>query len=703
MIAPPATSNERFAAPGATPSEFDRLRNPPESAAFDGRFRAAAWWATQVCLLALAAWTLDALLMKRYLDRPWLILLGLTGIFALVGAASWMARRLPQETHLPLRAVWRRIGPHELVFVALALSFLFVFHGEFQRARVDGRAYFAQVRSFVMDRDADFSNENRDFAVQGSADHFASGAPFLWVPFFLAAHLWLAGLNLFGGNYPLNGYFNPYQRAIGIGTIAYGVAGLVIIQRLLSRYFADKVATLATVAVCLGSFIGWYVSVDVSYAHGVSMFTTALFVYYWDTSRARAPAAPGAAARSIPARGERTVREWLILGALGGVMSMARWQNLLFVIIPAGEAIAGLRRGALRDLLPRYAAFAGALILAFSPQMLVWKLFRGSWFDMPDEVHPIRWLHPDPLRELFSSDRGLFAWTPLLLFAILGLFLFVRRERLVGTLLIAAFAAQVYISSTILSVGHGPGARKFVNCAVIFALGLAALIEWLQRHPLVAPAAAIAALITVNLAFNADLRTTDVEQQTAVPALRILQATTSRLGNPFVLPMNAWVAWRYGVTLSSWDRLGSREYNNVHIDLGSENDDKFLGRGWSDREGAGESSFRWAVGTESTLLVPLYESDRYAVEMRARAFSFEGAPRQIVEVWLNGDLAGRLAVGTEMEWHRLVVDAGLVRAGLNGVRLRYSYAESPRAHGQSDDARPLAVQFDQLDLIRNPS
>ncbi len=680
-----------------------------------------AWWTTQAALAGVGLWTFHVFLMKRHLDRPLILGTALGAIFVLGGTAAWLTRRAPDDAPLPMRRWWRSVGRQELVFLALFLAFLFVSHWEFQRARVDGRAYFAQVRSFVIDFDADFSNENRDFAVQGSADHFASGVPFLWIPFFVAAHLWLAILNLFGGGYSLSGYFNPYQRAVGLGTTVYGVLGLVLIQRLVSRYFSKTVATIATVGVCLGSFVAWYLSIDVSYAHGVSMFTTTLFVYYWDTTRARSAAPTGGAGLPPTPRGERAIKEWVILGALAGIMAMVRWQNLLFVVIPAGEAVLLLWRASvgvggtadsakespaprdmIRELLLRYGAFAGALVLGFFPQMIVWKVNRGSWFDMPDEVHPISWMQPDPVRELFSSDRGLFAWTPLLLFAIIGLFIFARRERLFGTLLIAAFAAQVYISSTILSVGHGPGARKFTNCAIIFCIGLAALLDWLRRRPLAAPALGLAALIVVNIAFNADMRTTDLEQHSTVPAARILEATTSRLGNPFTLPINAWVAWRYGVTLSSWERLGSQTYNNLRIDLGAPGDDKFLGHGWAEPEGDPELSFRWSVGAESTLLAPLKESDRYAIEIRARAFSFDGAPAQIIEVWINGEMAGRLPIGRELDWHRLIIDRDFIKSGLNGIRLRYRYAESPSSLGISDDSRLLAVQFDQLNLIRNP-
>ena len=690
-------------------NEEQRVDNRPV-----GRLVQGAWVCAHAALAGLALWVFDILLLKRHLDRLAILGGALLAIFLLVLASRATAHRATGLRPGRLRRVWRRVGRADLVYVALFLAFLFVFHWQFMRARVDGRAYFAQVRSFVIDLDADFTNENEEFAVQGSADHFASGAPILWTPFFLAAHWWLALLNLLGGEYARDGYFNPYQRAVGLGTIVYGVIALVLIRRLASRYFSERVATISTVALCLGSFVGWYLSVDVSYAHGVSMFTTALFVYYWDSTRKGTGGASAAAAQ--PARGQRTPREWIVLGGLVGLMSMARWQNVLFAIIPAGESLllyAGAwrrdrqagherRHASVRELLLKHALFAVAAIAAFFPQMIVWKIHRGSWFDIPDEVHPIRWGAPDFTRELFSSDRGLFSWTPVVLLGVLGLFVFARHHKLFGALLLAAFVAQVYISSTILSVGHGPGARKFTNCAVIFCIGLAALIDWLRRRPLVAPTVVLATLVVVNVFFNFEMRTTDLEQHNAVPTLRLLGGTTSRLGNPFALPMNAWVAFRYGVPLYAYERVGSQTYNNVRIDVGSEGDDKFLMSGWSNREIAPDFSFRWAVGIESALLVQLKEADVYTLEVLCAPFVYRDAPLQTIEVWVNGELAGRIPLSERMDWHRLTIDNRFVKAGLNGIHLRYQYAVSPASLGQSSDARELAVQFDRLNLIRNP-
>ncbi len=76
-----------------------------------------------------------------------------------------------------------------IVFVVFLLLLLLLFHMGFQRAASDGRAYFVQVRSLVMDWDLDFANDEAMFGDQAqgympsarpsSRVHFSSRAIYL--------------------------------------------------------------------------------------------------------------------------------------------------------------------------------------------------------------------------------------------------------------------------------------------------------------------------------------------------------------------------------------------------------------------------------------------------------------------------------------------------------------------------------------------
>lgn len=637
-----------------------------------------------LALVAVRIWNL--LLFKEHLDRPGIVATWLAAAFVLVVLSLGVARRTPAKERSWLQQRWAAIEGPDLAFVALFFVLLFLFHWGFQRAASDGREYFVQVRSLVMDGDLDFANENAAFGVRGTAGMYAFGAPLLWTPFFVVAHLTIGVWNLAGAGLPADGFANPYQRAIGLGTLAYGFIALVLIYRLLSHYFSRRLAALSTLAIACGSFILWYLVVDNSMSHGASMFAVTLFVYAWHESR-----------------GDDSRRRWALLGATAGLMAMVRWQNILFVVFPLAEELARLRqRGGkpLKDAVAGYGVFGAVFLLASLPQLIFWKVVSGRWIAPPASSHAVAWADPQIADVLFSSDRGLFAWTPILLLAVLGLPLFQRRDRLFTGAMVLAFAGQVYINSLVEQGGHGFGARKFAGCALIFAIGLAALLDWMRDRPGLTAGLLVGSLVLLNTFFMLDMSRSRLPATGTITFEEMLGSATSKLGNPFTLPMSTFVAWRYGGDLTLYERLGKQTFNNAHIDLGSPTDDRFLARGWSGREAAPDFDYRWSLGAASSFVVRLKEGVDYRLEVRCAPFPHPREERQVVEVWVNGKLADRLALGATMDTYRAHLPAALMQAGYNEIILRYGYTASPRELGISNDPRELAVQFDTLSLIR---
>jgi hypothetical protein len=129
-------------------------------------------------------------------------------------------------------------------------------------------------------------------------------------------------------------------------------------------------------------------------------------------------------------------------------------------------------------------AAAGLLsaVLVFSPQFTIWKATGGKFLSGPyQEIGDyFDWLHPDFWGTLFAtSQHGLFAWTPLLLPAALGLTFFVKKDRRFGLLAILTCVLHAYIYScwSVWWTGVGFSNRFFVELSPFFVLGLAALME----------------------------------------------------------------------------------------------------------------------------------------------------------------------------------------------------------------------------------
>jgi hypothetical protein len=629
--------------------------------------------AVLLALCALRLWHL--LLLRQSQDAPLVV-------------AAWLV------AFVGLTMIVRPPTRMQAAFTLLLAVMLFLFHWGFERAASDGREYFVQVRSLVMDRDFDFTNEDAVLGARGAAKMYPFGLAILWAPFMVLAHGWLALLNLFGGAHTLDGYTNPYQRAVGLGTLLYGFTGFVLAFRIMRDYFSDRLALVAVVATAAGTFALWYLVVESSMSHGVSMFAATLFLYVWHRAR-RAGLAAGERGAGLP------IGWWLALGLSAGVMAMVRWQNITIAIVPSAILLwEAYRRG------DRWGRGVGAMAVAglvgAFPQLLFWRVVRGGWISLPAGDHGWNPTELFVADILWSSNHGLFATTPLVLFAVLGLGLFFRRDRTLALALTVAFLFQVLANSASGDWWGGPGfgARRFDSCFLAFAVGLAALLTWLRRRPFVAPAALLAAFVGLNVLLMIDVRSGLLPAAAAITVRDATESVYRRLGNPFSFPFNAWIAWKYDADWSLLDRLEGRRYFNVAIDFGLPGDDTFLSRGWSEPELGDGQSFRWATGDAAAFVVPFRAAGRYRLEIVCAPFVVPNGGRQSITLVVNDVTAGRIALNEGMQSYAFDIPPDLTRAGLNLFRFEFRYAMSPQALGTAPDARPLAVMFDSLRLIR---
>jgi len=641
--------------------------------------------ATAIAVLA-ALWSWDAIVFTY--SRSWSawLPLGLAVIFVVA-----LSRR--RET---TRGDGRWVGPLAL---GLALLLVELMHLGYSRAAGDGRQYFAQLHSLVIDGDLNFANEAADFGAPMPA-LFPIGSAILWLPFYLAAHVWGWCLHLLGRDVVLDGYGPPYQMAVGLGSVAYALAGCVLAYRVAREYFSPAIALGSVVLAISASPLIWYLAIDPSWSHGTSMFSVTLFLYAWHSSR-----------------GKRSLAQWAILGAAAGLMALVRWQNVAFVLVPAVEAAAQAMRGLTRrDFMRLVAPVRGVLaaiatgLVVFLPQMYVWKVTNGGWLTAPHgQAGQMWWNDSRVIDVLFSSNHGLFAWHPALYVGTLGLLLFARRDWKFAALLAVCFVIQAYLNGAVSTWWGGSsfGGRRFDGLTLLFVLGLASAIQASLRRPGLVVSAVAAAFVAANGLLIAGVITGNLPVGEGLPAGQFAASAARQIGNPFSFPANAWFAWKYGGSLGDYDRVGRQLYSNIRIEFGDPSDDQFLTRGWWGRETDTEGSFRWSSGTSSGLWVSLLgarvvEEGReaampdYRLVFRAAPFDVPDLGAQRIGVEINGTEVAAFDMAVGFREYVVAVPGRRLGRGLNAIRFVYGYARSARETGLGDDPRVLAVRFDWL-------
>jgi len=357
--------------------------------------------------------------------------------------------------------------------------------------------WLAANTSFRMGRtDAQGNIVPAEYTATGRLDnHFSVGPAILWFPFLAVAHGGVLMWDRLGGRVPADGFSKPYMVAMAVGTALYGFLALMISFALSRKYFAERWAFLATLGIWFASSLPVYMYFNPSWSHAHSAFTVALFLWYW-----------------IRTRASRTCLQWFLLGAIGGLMLDVYYVSGVLLLLPLLESLQTYwraRRGyavaTIGYLFMGNLAFAAALVTAFLPTLITKRIIYGSYVKSGYENLWV-WTSPSLLKVCVSADHGLFSWTPILIAAVVGLFVLWRSDRDLAVYSILVFAAVLYTIGCyqdwdgLSSFGN----RFFVSLTSIFVIGLAAFLDsleraWNEKGALIVSASATAALILWNL------------------------------------------------------------------------------------------------------------------------------------------------------------------------------------------------------------
>ncbi len=387
--------------------------------------------------------------------------------------------------------------------------------------------YFVPLRSFYFDRDLHYANEYAHFISRDpvahaglepymetvtSTGHRLNDAPigsaFLWAPFYVVADVAVVVARTFGVNVQRDGYGWPYTFAVCLGSLVWGTAGLFLTYRLCRKYASRMAASLSVISIWFASPLILYLYITPPMAHANSMFAVALYLLVWHETRQRSQTS-----------------WWAFLGVTAGLMVLVRelnWLFLLTIVIDELTAIfvfskSGLKRsetllsscgtlsaGLCKQIQRKwrgYLTFAVLFGVVVAPQFFVYLTLHGTFGPSPFILEKFLMVPSFAGAVLFSGFHGLFSWHPVTFLGVLGLIYFWRYEPLIASALALVFIVQVAVIGSYETWWGGAsfGARRFINCLPIFALGLAVVLTRLQPFMRRVAAFGLAFLVIWNL------------------------------------------------------------------------------------------------------------------------------------------------------------------------------------------------------------
>ncbi len=540
------------------------------------------------------------------------------------------------------------------------------------RLDADAVEYYSHLRSLYFDQDLDFANEFEHFGILTRGDKvqptrtghrrtiFSVGPALLWMPFYAAGDL-VARLQ---GRVE-DGYSPAHIRALTLGSLCYGVLGLLLVHSLLRELFGRTAALAATLLLQYATFLYWYVVHEPVMSHAGSFFVAAAVLRCWWPGRERLGDARAAA-----------------LGLLIGLAACVRWQNAVLLLLPAATLLRQLPArpmGAARRGLLTLGAFA----LGVLPQLLAWKAIFGDYLlsDPPHGRDFLRLGHPYLLETFFSSRHGLFYWTPVLWAGFLGYFALARRRAFLALAAGAPLLVMSYVNvcSGDWWAGGSFSNRRFDSALPLLALGLAASIEallvLLRRRPAVPLLAVLASLTLWNGLLMEQYRRNLVPRDDVVSFASLAENSAGILsqtvGTPLAWPANWLFARQHQAPIASYD-LAVGKYlfyrqNNLGgvIDLGDERSDPaLLLEGWARVRPCGGAQCR-AIEERARLLVPLDVPEDLELSLRAQG---EG----LLSLSINGHGLARLPLADELEERRTAIPAAWLHREHNELLLEAS-------------------------------
>lgn len=351
----------------------------------------------------------------------------------------------------------------------------------------DDTRIHAYLRSMVIDGDIDFFNEKGywtrfQLTPTGYAHSFtySIGSAILWLPFFLIGHLIAYMYSWLGYTFTTDGYSQPYYVMTAIGSASYFFVGLMLLYDLLSNHFSKWISFLAVNLLWLSTHLPFYVFIRSRMAHANEFFIVTLFLYLWWKHR-------------------NQIMNWyssVLMGATAGLLVLVRFDDLPLLTFFLVDTVflmmkdyknshTQIWRYRLRNFVVFVSMFSWVVSLAFLCSKIIWGGYslvdpgfsygRGPFNILIGLIG--KFSFTNLWRIFMAEDKGLFLTFPVWILGLLGLLLWMRRQRYLGILIFLGFLFPLILCILNPIRGLEYGIRRLSPAVPFLAFGVAMCCE----------------------------------------------------------------------------------------------------------------------------------------------------------------------------------------------------------------------------------
>jgi hypothetical protein len=309
------------------------------------------------------------------------------------------------------------------------------------------------------------------------------GLAFLYLPFYGIASLnvWLAGL-------PNDEYSPPFGLWMCIGAIFYFLAGMLMLRKVLLRYFSELVVILGLCCVFLGTNLVYYTAYEGCMSHVYNFFLISSFLWLvirWHDQ---------------PKWGNS-----LLLGIIGGLIVLTRPSNVTVLLIAVlwnthNRQLLKEKAQLIKNHLPKVIVLLLCAFLVWVPQMLYWHYATGHWLYFSYGNEKFFFDKPHILLGLLSYRNGWLVYSPVMVFSLIGIFFLRRNLKAFFWPVLVYFLLSIYIIFSWWCWWYvGLGSRAMIDTLPVMAIPLCAFIAWILTKKALLKAPVMLVMMTLLL------------------------------------------------------------------------------------------------------------------------------------------------------------------------------------------------------------
>lgn len=295
---------------------------------------------------------------------------------------------------------------------------------------------------------------------------YSMGMSVLYSPFFFTAHVLAKPLG-----YQNDGFSAIYEFFIEFSGLFYVLIGLWYLRKLLLQFYSEKIAALTLLFIFFGTNLLCYSTIEPAMSHAYTFSLFSVFLYY-----------------SVEFYKKVSLKSTVILAVCFGLIVLVRPLNVFFIL-----PLLFFNCYNFGDLKTRFSFFVKhyKYVLTFLliaamvilPQLLYYKYVTGNYLVFSYGKERFYFDNPHILKTLLSFRKGWLIYTPIMAFALYGIWS-MRKQPINSFKLSILILLPIYLylvsSWWCWWYGGSFGQRSLIDIYPLLALPLAGFILQMQ-------------------------------------------------------------------------------------------------------------------------------------------------------------------------------------------------------------------------------